>query len=76
MEKAARSVRSNLLVSTHDVSTQPSLVIDKTSIEEKLWMLHIEFAISRTFQLPGKREISRPNPVSREISREKWIPWI
>ena len=29
MEKQARSVRSNLLTSTHDVSTQPSPVIER-----------------------------------------------
>ena len=36
--------------------------------------LSVEFAISRIFQLPGKREISRPKSISREISREKLYP--
>ena len=43
------------------------------NVHSKLFTL-IEFPISRTFGLPGKREISRKKWLSREISREKVTP--
>ena len=37
-------------------------------------LVSLVFANFPDFQLPGKREISRPKSISREISREKLYP--